>query len=112
MSDVSLSEVCVGKKARKSTIIKVKLDTLTRNNRPLAITDAQEFLEATLAAEKLSLAALEHRSRLMTKVSALMKDYDAHQAEMYIDMSPTLKLTFKAFESSASENSSLKDSRT
>ena len=71
--------------------------------------DAQVFLEQTLASEKLTRPALEHRTRLITKLSALMKDYENHQMEMYIDMSPTLKSFFHSTDGSSSDNSSIRE---
>lgn len=72
-------------------------------------TDAQGFLEQTLASEKLSRTALEHRTRLLVKLTGLMKEYDNHQMEMYIDMSPALRSFFHPSDSSTSDNSSVKD---
>jgi hypothetical protein len=63
-------------------------------------------LEQTLSSEKLSRLALEHRSRLATKLSSLMKEYENHQMEMYIDMSPALKSFFHSSDASSSENGS------
>uniref|UniRef100_A0A0P5VA83 Uncharacterized protein n=1 Tax=Daphnia magna TaxID=35525 RepID=A0A0P5VA83_9CRUS len=71
--------------------------------------DTQNFLDQTLATEKLSRLALEHRSRLATKVSSLMKEYENHQMEMYIDMSPALKSFFHSSDGASSDNNSDKD---
>ena len=71
--------------------------------------DAQGFLEQTLASEKLSRTALEHRTRLLVKLTGLMKEYDNHQMEMYIDMSPALRSFFHPSDGSTSDNSSVKD---
>ena len=38
-----------------------------------------------------------------------MKEYDNHQMEMYIDMSPALRSFFHPSDSSTSDNSSVKD---
>lgn len=62
-----------------------------------------------MATEKLSRLALEHRSRLATKVSSLMKEYENHQMEMYIDMSPALKSFFHSSDGASSDNNSDKD---
>lgn len=66
-----------------------------------------------MAAEKLSCAALEHRSRLALKLSALLKEYELQQMEMYIDMSPTLKSFFHpspdGSSSSSTDSASIKE---
>lgn len=83
------------------------LSSLTKSNTTIfSWLDAQTFLEQTLSSEKLSRLALEHRSRLATKLSSLMKEYENHQMEMYIDMSPALKSFFHSSDASSSENGS------
>ncbi|KAI9557563.1 hypothetical protein GHT06_017391 [Daphnia sinensis] len=69
----------------------------------------QHFLDQTLATEKLSRLALEHSSRLKTKLTSLMKEYENHQMEMYIDMSPALKSFFHSSDGASSDNNSDKD---
>lgn len=72
--------------------------------------DVQGFLEQTLATEKLSRLALEQRTRLLTKLPTLIKEYENdHQMEMYINMSPTLKSFFQSSDGSTSDNSSIRD---
>jgi len=69
--------------------------------------DASECLEETLATEKLSRLALEHRTRLMIKLTSLMKERP-ESVDMYIDMKsdPTLRSFFSS-DSSTSDSSSL-----
>ena len=86
------------------------LSSLTKSNTTIfPWLDAQTFLEQTLSSEKLSRLALEHRSRLATKLSFVMKEYENHQMEMYIDMSPALKSFFHSPDASSSDNGSEKE---
>lgn len=73
--------------------------------------DANDFLEGTLAQEKLSRRALEHRTRLIMKVSCLLKEYYDPPSEMYIDMTdPTLKSFFASDSSTTTTTNSTADS--
>ena len=69
--------------------------------------DTNEFLETTLAGERLSGQALLHRTRLMLKIVALMKKDDRPTVDMYIDMKsdPTLRSFFSSDSSTTASMS-------